>query len=241
MTIKINNISKSFGNVVALNDVSLTLNSSEVLGLLGDNGAGKSTLIKILSGIHENDSGEILFDGNQVSIEDPRKAQSLGVATVYQDLSLVELRNVSQNIFLGLEPRVGRFFVNRQRMDSDAKELLDRLQINIPNVRSQVQNLSGGQRQSVAIARAIARGGDTILLDEPTAALGVEQTAQVHGLLKELKDAGKTVVVISHDIKEVLNIVDRVVVLRQGAVAGEGYSKDLDQGNVVDWITGVER
>ncbi len=104
-----------------------------------------------------------------------------------------------------------------------------------------MQNLSGGQRQSIAIARAIARGGDTILLDEPTAALGVEQTAQVHGLLRELKDAGKTVVVISHDIKEVLNIVDRVVVLRQGSFAGEGYAKDLDQGTVIDWITGVER
>ena len=156
MTIEMKNISKSFGNVIALRDVSVTLNSSEVLWLLGDNGAGKSTLIKILSGIHENDSGSIVFDGNEVSIEDPRKSQSLGVATVYQDLSLVELRNVSQNIFLGLEPRVARFFINRQKMDSDAKELLDKLQINIPNVRSQVENLSGGQRQSVAIARAIA-------------------------------------------------------------------------------------
>ena len=241
MTIEMKNISKSFGNVIALKDVSITLNSSEVLGLLGDNGAGKSTLIKVLSGIHQNDSGSIMFDGNEVSIDDPRKSQSMGIATVYQDLSLVELRNVSQNIFLGLEPRIARFFINRQKMDSDAKELLKKLQIDIPSVRSQVQNLSGGQRQSIAIARAIARGGDTILLDEPTAALGVEQTAQVHGLLRELKDAGKTVVVISHDIKEVLNIVDRVVVLRQGSFAGEGYAKDLDQGTVIDWITGVER
>ena len=241
MTIEMKRISKSFGNVVALKDVSLTLNSSEVLGLLGDNGAGKSTLIKVLSGIHQNDSGSIFFDGNEVTIEDPRKSQSLGVATVYQDLSLVELRNVSQNIFLGLEPRKARFFINRQKMDSDAKKLLNKLRIDIPSVRSKVENLSGGQRQSIAIARAIARGGDTILLDEPTAALGVEQTAQVHTILRELKDAGKTVVVISHDIKEVLKIVDRVVVLRQGSLVGEGYSKDLDQGTVVDWITGVER
>ncbi len=241
MKIELKNISKSFGNVVALDDVSIEINSSEVLGLLGDNGAGKSTLIKILSGIHQEDSGTILIDGEEVTIDDPKKSQILGVATVYQDLSLVELRNVSQNIFLGIEPKVAKFFIDRKKMDEDAKELLNKLQINIPNVRSLVENLSGGQRQSVAISRAIARGGTTILLDEPTAALGVEQTAQVHSLLNELKEDDKTVVVISHDIKEVLNIVDRVVVLRQGRLVGQGYSKDLDQGQVVDWITGVER
>tara|TARA_B100000965_G_C19594182_1_gene759370 strand:- start:2740 stop:3465 length:726 start_codon:yes stop_codon:yes gene_type:complete len=241
MKIEVKNISKSFGNVVALDNVSIELNSSEVLGLLGDNGAGKSTLIKILSGIHEPDSGSIEKDGKEVYIENPKKSQLLGVATVYQDLSLVELRNVSQNIFLGIEPRVARFFIDRKKMDENAIQLLKKLKINIPNIRSLVENLSGGQRQTVAISRAIARGGSTILLDEPTAALGVEQTAQVHSLLEELKQDDKAVVVISHDIKEVLNIVDRVVVLRQGKLVGEGYSKDLSQGQVVDWITGVER
>tara|TARA_Y100001970_G_C14062784_1_gene765081 strand:- start:224 stop:949 length:726 start_codon:yes stop_codon:yes gene_type:complete len=241
MKIEVKNISKSFGNVVALDNVSIELNSSEVLGLLGDNGAGKSTLIKILSGIHEPDSGSIEKDGKEVYIENPKISQLLGVATVYQDLSLVELRNVSQNIFLGIEPRVARFFIDRKKMDENAIQLLKKLKINIPNIRSLVQNLSGGQRQTVAISRAIARGGSTILLDEPTAALGVEQTAQVHSLLEELKQDDKAVVVISHDIKEVLNIVDRVVVLRQGKLVGEGYSKDLSQGQVVDWITGVER
>ena len=241
MKIEVKNISKSFGNVVALDNVSIELNSSEVLGLLGDNGAGKSTLIKILSGIHQPDSGSIEKDGKEVYIENPKKSQLLGVATVYQDLSLVELRNVSQNIFLGIEPRVARFFIDRKKMDENAIQLLKKLKINIPNIRSLVENLSGGQRQTVAISRAIARGGSTILLDEPTAALGVEQTAQVHSLLEELKQDDKAVVVISHDIKEVLNIVDRVVVLRQGKLVGEGYSKDLSQGQVVDWITGVER
>ena len=241
MKIEVKNISKSFGNVVALDNVSIELNSSEVLGLLGDNGAGKSTLIKILSGIHQPDSGSIEKDGKEVYIENPKISQLLGVATVYQDLSLVELRNVSQNIFLGIEPRVARFFIDRKKMDENAIQLLNKLKINIPNIRSLVQNLSGGQRQTVAISRAIARGGSTILLDEPTAALGVEQTAQVHSLLDELKLDDKAVVVISHDIKEVLNIVDRVVVLRQGKLVGEGYSKDLSQGQVVDWITGVER
>ena len=241
MKIEVKNISKSFGNVVALDNVSIELNSSEVLGLLGDNGAGKSTLIKILSGIHQPDSGSIEKDGKEVYIENPKISQLLGVATVYQDLSLVELRNVSQNIFLGIEPRVARFFIDRKKMDENAIQLLKKLKINIPNIRSLVQNLSGGQRQTVAISRAIARGGSTILLDEPTAALGVEQTAQVHSLLEELKQDDKAVVVISHDIKEVLNIVDRVVVLRQGKLVGEGYSKDLSQGQVVDWITGVER
>ena len=241
MKIELKNISKSFGNIIALDDVSLELNSSEVLGLLGDNGAGKSTLIKILSGIHQPDTGSIKKDGEEVSIENPKKSQFLGVATVYQDLSLVELRNVSQNIFLGIEPRVAKFFIDRKKMDENATQLLNKLKINIPNIRSLVEYLSGGQRQTVAISRAIARGGSTILLDEPTAALGVEQTAQVHSLLKELKQDDKAVVVISHDIKEVLNIVDRVVVLRQGKLVGEGYSKDLSQGEIVDWITGVER
>ena len=191
MKIEVKNISKSFGNVVALDNVSIELNSSEVLGLLGDNGAGKSTLIKILSGIHEPDSGSIEKDGKEVYIENPKISQLLGVATVYQDLSLVELRNVSQNIFLGIEPRVARFFIDRKKMDENAIQLLKKLKINIPNIRSLVENLSGGQRQTVAISRAIARGGSTILLDEPTAALGVEQTAQVHSLLEELKQDDK--------------------------------------------------
>ncbi len=172
------NVSKAFGQVQALVDVSLNLYPGEVLGLLGDNGAGKSTLIKILSGNYHPDQGSFEYLGEPVTINHPADAQALGIATVYQDLALVETRSVSHNIYLGREPRRFGLFLDRQKMERDATVMLDDLNIRLPSQKVDVELLSGGQRQAVALSRAIAMGGNILLLDEPTAALGVEQTQQ---------------------------------------------------------------
>lgn len=232
-------VSKSFGHVQALIDVDLDIAAGEVLGLLGDNGAGKSTLIKILSGVYYPDEGEFSRSGDPAAIENPADARELGIATVYQDLELVDTRPVAHNIYLGREPRKWGVFLNRRKMEIEAAELLKRLNIELPSVKVNVELLSGGQRQAVAISRAIAQGGDILLLDEPTAALGVEQTGQVHQLVKSMKHEGKAIVLITHDLSEVLDVADRVVVLRQGRLYADSRSSDTDLNEVVGWITGA--
>ena len=232
-------VSKAFGHVVALAGVDLDIQPGEVIGLLGDNGAGKSTLIKILSGVYYADEGSFERDGESVTIEDPNDAMALGIATVYQDLSLVETRPVAHNIYLGREPRRWGLVLNRRKMERDAAELLERLNITLPSVRVDVGVLSGGQRQAVAISRAVAQGGDILLLDEPTASLGVEQTAQVHDLVVDMKSHGSAIVLITHDLSDILDIADRIVVLRQGRLWADSPSAATTQTEVIGWITGA--
>ncbi|HET6443368.1 MAG TPA: ATP-binding cassette domain-containing protein [candidate division Zixibacteria bacterium] len=237
--ISMRNVSKAFGHVQALVDIDLDIYHGEVLGLLGDNGAGKSTLIKILSGVYSADEGEFIYEGKPAKIENPNGAQALGIATVYQDLSLVDTRPVAHNIFLGREPRKWGLILDRRRMEHDAKDLLEQLNINLPSVTVDVEVLSGGQRQAVAVSRAIAQGGDLLLLDEPTAALGVEQTEQVHQLMEDMKARGTAIILITHDLSGILDITDKIAVLRQGRLWAYAKSSSTTQNQIIGWITGA--
>src|SRR5258705_3916496 len=230
-------ISKTFGAVAALTDVDLDVAPGEVMALVGDNGAGKSTLVKVLAGVHAADSGTITFEGQEATIHSPADAQQLGIATVYQDLALCENLNVVENLFLGQELR-------RERLDEVAMEvrswdLLRELSAKIPTVRIPVASLSGGQRQSVAIARSLLGEPRVVLLDEPTAALGVAQTAQVLDLIERLRDRGHGVVLISHNLADVKAVADRVTVLRLGRVVGDFSMQDTTQEQIVQAITGA--
>jgi ABC-type sugar transport system ATPase subunit len=210
-------ICKRFGRVTALDDVGMELNAGEVVALVGDNGAGKSTLVSILSGVLHPDVGAIYLDGERVWIDSPGKAHELGIVTVFQDLALVNERDVAANIFLGREPTRFGIVVNRQRMLKDAADIIARLRVGLPNVRTPVSRLSGGQRQAVAVARAIVRGASrVVMLDEPTAALGVREARQVGELIRGLRAHGCAILLISHNIDSVFDLADRVVVLRLG-------------------------
>lgn len=234
-------ISKSFGHVQALSKVDFELYPAEVLALVGDNGAGKSTLIKILSGVYQRDEGQIFIDGKAVEIEGPSDAQRHGIATVYQDLALVDVFDVAANVYLGREPLWKGFLINYRKMVDDAQAALKVLRINIPSLRTNAGDLSGGQRQSVAIARALAWGGRIFLMDEPTAALGVEQSAKVNEIIGDLKANGKTVVVISHNLEHVFQVADRVTVLRRGRCVGIRKKAETSREEIVGLITGAIR
>jgi D-xylose transport system ATP-binding protein len=234
-------ISKAFGHVQALSKVDFELYPQEVLALVGDNGAGKSTLIKILSGVYTRDEGEVLIDGKHVEIHTPADAQRCGISTVYQDLALVDVCDVGSNIYLGLWPRRLGFLINYPKMYAQAREVLGTLRIDMPSVRVNVGELSGGQRQAVAIARALARGRRIFLLDEPTAALGVEQQAKVNALIGDLRTQGGTVVVISHNLEHVFEVADRVVVLRRGRRVGTRIKTGTTKEEIVGLITGAVR
>ncbi len=211
-------ICKSFGNVRSLSGIDLSLYDGEIVALVGDNGAGKSTLVSILAGVQRPDDGELHVDGNPVMFHNPSVAQDHGVVTVFQDLALVNERDVAANIFLGREiTRFGGLVVDRARMLIEAEAVIRRLQVGLPDVRTSVKSLSGGQRQAVAVARAIVRGeARLVIMDEPTAALGVRESGKVIDLIRALKDEGRTVLVISHNIENVFDIADRVVILRLG-------------------------
>jgi ABC-type sugar transport system ATPase subunit len=233
-------ISKAFGHVQALYNVDFELYASEVVALVGDNGAGKSTLIKILSGVYTKDTGDISVDGKPVDIRGPLDAQKVaGISTVYQDLALVDVRDVGSNIFLNIEPvRLG-IFIDFKKLYANAREVLDQLRIDLPSVKVNVGELSGGQRQAVAIARALARGQRIFLMDEPTAALGVEQQEKVNQLIINLKESGKTVVVISHNLEHVFTVADRLVVLRRGERVGSRVKAETTKEEIVGLITGA--
>ncbi len=218
--VEMRNITKSFAAVRALRGVDLVLHHNEVLGLVGDNAAGKSTLMKILSGAYIPDEGEIFINGEQAHISDPLHARELGIEMVYQDLALVDHLDVAANVFLGREvmsPRLGRIGVmNQRQMEEETRRLLDRLKIDISSVRLGVQRLSGGQRQTVAIARATAFDAKVIIMDEPTAALSVGAISKVLDLVRELKAQGRSIIIISHRLEDVYQVSDRMVVLRHG-------------------------
>ena len=230
-------ISKSFGAVAALTDVELDVAAGEVVALVGDNGAGKSTLVKVLAGVHSADSGTVTFDGADVTIGSPAASQSLGIATVFQDLALCENLDVVQNLFLGRE--IGPLRLDSVGMETRSWELLRQLSAKIPTVRIPIAALSGGQRQTVAIARSLLGEPKVIILDEPTAALGVAQTAEVLNLIERLKSRGLGVVMVSHNMADVQAVADRVVVLRLGRNNGVFAVGDVSNEDIVAAITGA--
>src|SRR5215467_10519071 len=238
--LRLHGISKSFGAVRALSNVDFEVYDGEVVGLVGDNGAGKSTLIKVISGVGPADEGEIFLEGNQVHITNPQAANNLGIETVYQDLALCDNLDVVANLFLGREEHTILRSLKEIDMEKQALNVLRTLDVKLPSTRSAVATLSGGQRQSVAVAKSILRQAKVVLLDEPTAALGVAQTRQVLNLIRRLRDQGLAVVVISHNLADVFEVVDRVIVLRLGRRVGTFDIGSTTQEKVVAAITGAE-
>ena len=237
-------VSKSFGPVQALSDVDFEIQPGEVVALVGDNGAGKSTLVKTIAGIHPADSGTISFEGKDVTITNPTDAVALGIATVYQDLALCDNLDVVENLFLGREetgsgPSHVLHQLDEVGMEKQTGELLENLAVTITDVRNEVGTMSGGQRQQVAIARSLLGEPKLVMLDEPTAALGVRQTAQVLDVIRRLRDRGFGVLVISHNLVDVFEVADRIFVLRLGRKAGEFVAGEASQDQVVAAITGA--
>jgi D-xylose transport system ATP-binding protein len=233
-------IGKSFGAVRALSDVDFEVYDGEVVGLVGDNGAGKSTLIKTISGVGPADEGEIFVEGQPVKITNPNIATRLGIQTVYQDLALCDNLDVVANLFLGREELAPLYGLKENDMEKRGLAVLKTLDVKLPSIRAVVAQLSGGQRQSIAVAKSILRNASIVLLDEPTAALGVAQTRQVLQLIRRLRDQGLAVVVISHNLADVFEVVDRVIVLRLGRRVGTYVIKDTTPEQVVAAITGAE-
>jgi ABC-type sugar transport system ATPase subunit len=239
------NLTKHFGGLVAVDDVSIEIFPGEVVGLVGDNGAGKSTLIKMISGVYQPNDGEIYFDGKQVTFAGPREARDMGIETIYQDLALAENLDVGSNIFLGREIKsryLGGLFstINRGKMREESTGVLKRLDIHIPSLSQQIRNLSGGQRQGVAIARAIYWNAKMVIMDEPTAALGVTEQHKVLRLVRTLAEQGVPVLIISHNMQDVFAVADRIVVMRRGKKVGELIAKDSTPDEVVSLMVGAE-
>src|SRR3984893_9585057 len=222
--LQIRDLSKRFGGLVAVDHVSLDIHPGEVVGLLGDNGAGKSTLIKMISGVYKPDGGQILLNGEAVSFSTPLEARRRGIETIYQDLALCENLDASANIFLGRERmrhQLGIFRVlHRSFMLRESRQVLDQLDIRIPELRNPIRQLSGGQRQAVSIARAVYWDARLMIMDEPTAALGVPEQRKVLALVRTLRERGVGVLIISHNLQDVLDVADRIVVMRRGRAVG---------------------
>ncbi|HMG57471.1 MAG TPA: ATP-binding cassette domain-containing protein [Kofleriaceae bacterium] len=235
-------ISKRFGAVQALTDVRFDVYAGEVVALVGDNGAGKSTLIKVISGIYRSDGGTIRWQGREVAIGTPNDSAALGIATVYQDLALCDNLDVVANLFLGRElatPGGPLGVLDEETMERRAVEVLRRLSVKIPSVRIPIASLSGGQRQSVAVARSVMGDNKVVLLDEPTAALGVAQTHEVLELIKRLRGQGLGVVLISHNLSNVFEVADRITVLRLGRWVGTFDAKGVSHEQLVAFMTGA--
>jgi D-xylose transport system ATP-binding protein len=240
--LELGGISKRFGAVQALSDVRFEVRAGEVMALVGDNGAGKSTLIKIISGIYRADGGRIRWQGREVAIAAPSDSTALGIATVYQDLALCDNLDVVANLFLGRElgvPRGSLGLIDEVTMERRAIEVLRRLSVKIPSVRIPIAALSGGQRQSVAVARSVLGDNKVVLLDEPTAALGVAQTREVLGLIRRLREQGLGVVLISHNLVDVFEVADRITVLRLGRWVGTYDAAAMDREQLVGFMTGA--
>jgi len=236
--LRLQNITKTFGSVQALDDVDFEVRAGEVMALVGDNGAGKSTLVKCVAGTHSADSGQILFEGREVSIHGPKDAARLGIEVVYQDLALCDNLDVVQNMYLGREERDPLFRLREAPMEQRTTETLKSLSVTtIRSVRQPVATLSGGQRQSVAVARAVMWNSKLVILDEPTAALGVAQTEQVLALVRRLAEQGLAVVIISHNLHDVFETAHRITVLRLGRNVGVYERAKTTQQEVVEAIT----
>jgi D-xylose transport system ATP-binding protein len=236
--LELREVSKHFGAVIALYEVDFKVMPGRVTALVGDNGAGKSTLIKCVAGIYRHDGGEVLFDGQPVNIHHPREASDLGIEVVYQDLALADNLDVVQNMFLGREELESFHTLNETKMEARARETLASLSVTtIRSVRQTVAGLSGGQRQSVAVAKAVMWNSRLVILDEPTAALGVAQTRQVLDLVKRLADQGLGVILISHNLHDIFEVADDIMVLRLGQNVAEFQRRDTNEQEVVHAIT----
>lgn len=242
----VRNAQKRFGAVQALKDVSLEAYRGEVLALLGDNGAGKSTLVKCISGVYPLDGGDILLDGEEASLHSPAAARRAGIETVYQDLALFDNLTPAQNFYCGREIAVpswlprGLRFLNARAMDRETARVLDRLKVKLPKLDAPVALMSGGQRQAIAVARATVFARKIVILDEPTAALGVRESSKVLELIKQLRAEGNAVILITHNMEHVVELADRAVVLRQGRKVGELKPSRANQQELVSMIVGAE-
>ncbi|HTW20272.1 MAG TPA: ATP-binding cassette domain-containing protein [Mycobacteriales bacterium] len=235
--LQLEKVGKNFGPVQALKDVDLEIHPGEVLALVGDNGAGKSTMIKTISGIWGADHGRILWEGKEVHIRNPRDAAALGIATMYQDLALCDNLDIVQNMFLGREP-APHFFLDETAMEISARRTLADLSVTtVRSIRQPVGSLSGGQRQAVAVARAVLEDAKLVIMDEPTAALGVSQTAMVLRLVKSLSERGVAVLLISHNLNDVFAVADTLAALYLGRIAGIEKVADIDTQRAVELIT----
>jgi len=242
--LEVRNIVKRFGGLTAVKDVSLGVNAGEVVGLLGDNGAGKSTLIKVISGVYPAEEGRILFQGREVQINSPLAALAMGIETIYQDLALAENLNTPANIFLGRE-RLKRWLgllpvLDNEYMQSESRKVLAKLDIEIPSLRNRIRALSGGQRQAVAICRSIYWEARFIIMDEPTAALGVAEQRKVLDTVRLLKSHGIGIIVISHQMHDVFAVADRLVIMRRGEKVAERLTRQTNPDEVVGLIVGAE-
>jgi len=242
--LEVRHITKRFGGLVAVNDVSMGVNAGEVVGLLGDNGAGKSTLIKMVSGVYHADEGKIFFMDREIRIGDPMDALALGIETIYQDLALAENLNVYSNIFLGREKlkKVLGFIkvLDHDLMLSESRAILNRLEIEIPSLRNKISMLSGGQRQAVAISRSLYWNAKFLIMDEPTAALGITEQKKVLGLVRLLRDQGLGIIIISHQLHDIFSVSDRLVIMRRGVKVAERMTKDTNPNEIVSLIVGAE-
>ena len=241
LVLEAKSVSKFFGTITALQNVDLHLNKGEVLGVVGDNGAGKSTLMKVLSGLYKPSEGLLFFDKEKVTLNSPRDSQNLGLEMVYQDLALAGNLPIGDNIFLGREPtrKVGPFnFLDHKKRKQLTEEHLAKLKINVKSADQKVEELSGGQRQAVAIARATAFNAKIVLMDEPTAALAVKEVGKVLDLILNLKKLGVSVIVISHRMDDIFTVCDRVMALFQGTNFAESELKNTSRDEVIGWIMG---
>jgi len=242
--LQVKDLRKQFGGLVAVDNVSLEIYPGEVVGLLGDNGAGKSTLIKLISGVYRADGGQVLLDGAEAHFSSPLDARRRGIETIYQDLALCENLDACSNIFLGREP-LRRWLGLFKELDyafmlKEAQKVLDQLDIHIPDLRRPIRLLSGGQRQAVAIARAVYWNARLMIMDEPTAALGVPEQLKVLQLVRTLRERGVPVIIISHNLQDVFAVADRAVVMRRGRKAGERDIKATDNNEIVSLMVGAE-
>ena len=238
--LSLKNIHRAFGGVVAIEDFSLEVFAGEVVALVGDNGAGKSTLIKIIAGVQPPTRGRILIDGAEVAMKDPSDSQALGIQVVYQDLALADSQPVYMNLFLGKElttPPFGK--LDRRQMIAETERLMKELDVRIPSAKATIRDLSGGQRQGIAIARATHWANKIVLMDEPTAALGVAETARVEKIIGSLKARNMPILIISHSLDQVFRLADRICVLRRGKQIGIRETTKTDKNEIVSMITGL--
>ena len=242
--LQVQGITKSFGAIQVLNGVDLEIAAGTVTGLVGDNGAGKSTLMKAITGIYTIDAGEVSFDGSPVTGLAPGARRALGIEMIYQDLALAKQQDVAENIFLGREPVKWLFgilpgYVDKAKMDAEARRMIDRLGARIPSIHRPVGLFSGGQQQTVAIARALTFNPKLVIMDEPTAALAVREVESVLKLIRQLRDEGIAVILISHRLNDVFEVTDRIVVLRQGRIEADLETRKTQMREVVEYIVGA--
>jgi|TARA_B110000914_G_C15498942_1_gene464763 ABC-type sugar transport system ATPase subunit len=243
--LEIKELSKNFGNIKVIDKVSLTVEKGSVVGLVGDNGAGKSTLMKIITGIHKPSSGSVLLEGQNITSITTSKIRLLGIEMIYQDLALARQQDISSNIFLGREPVKKIFGINlglvdKKKMDEDSIKIIKDLGANVPSVKYQAGLLSGGQQQTIAIARALTFSPKLVIMDEPTAALAVKEVQHVLDLILKLKSDGISVILISHRLNDIFDVSDRIIVLRQGQIVAEKIKTETSMNQIVSYIVGAE-